>query len=75
MTPIVYEDFLPVSAAGIFTSNLLVDADKKQQIQQSPNQASFETALGAEVMDSFSLYQKIQDDSLQIALDDLAGVR
>lgn len=62
ITPIRYEDFLPVSAAGIFKSNL---ADqKKQEIPHNPNQAAFEKDLGMKVIDSFSLYESIQDESL-----------
>jgi len=70
ITPIIYEDFLPVSAAGIFSSNLSSDNNEKQ-IKQSPNQASFEKALGASVIDSFTLYEKTQKVSLALALKDL----
>ncbi len=70
ITPIIYEDFLPVSAAGIFSSNLSNDNNEKQ-IKQSPNQASFEKALGTSVIDSFTLYEKIQKESLALALKDL----
>jgi len=65
-TPIIYEDFLPVSAAGIFQSNLADGA--KQETQQSPNQAKFEEDLGVAVIDSFSLYEKNQQDFLDAAL-------
>jgi uncharacterized glyoxalase superfamily metalloenzyme YdcJ len=66
--PIIYEDFLPISAAGIFSSNLSSEGNKKKEIKQSPNQASFEDALGTSVIDSFSLYEKIQKQSLASAL-------
>ena len=49
--PIVYEDFLPVSAAGIFQSNLGDDA--AQDFVASPNQQRFEADLGATVLDEF----------------------
>ena len=71
ISPIIYEDFLPVSAAGIFSSNLSTASNEesdKKQIKQSPNQASFEEALGGSVIDSFSLYEKIQKESLASAL-------
>jgi uncharacterized glyoxalase superfamily metalloenzyme YdcJ len=71
VSPIIYEDFLPVSAAGIFSSNLsdsTQEGSDKNQIKQSPNQASFEKALGGTVIDSFSLYEKIQKQSLASAL-------
>lgn len=71
ISPMLYEDFLPVSAAGIFSSNLSTGSDKdsdKKQIKQSPNQTSFEESLGSAVIDSFSLYEKIQKLSLLSAL-------
>ncbi len=71
ISPIIYEDFLPVSAAGIFSSNLSNKGDEKKQIKQSPNQASFEKALGAPVIDSFLIYEKIQKQSLASALKGL----
>lgn len=68
-SPITYEDFLPVSAAGIFTSNLAGNTsgnskENAMEVPQSPNKESFEEALGAPVIDSFTLYEKIQSDSL-----------
>lgn len=60
--PIVYEDFLPVSAAGIFASNA---ASKDWQDDfQSSSKADFEAALGAEVLDPFALYAAIEKASL-----------
>lgn len=59
--PIVYEDFLPVSAAGIFQSNL--GDDDAQEFAASPNQQRFETDLGAKVLNEFDHYQQIQDAS------------
>jgi uncharacterized glyoxalase superfamily metalloenzyme YdcJ len=52
--PIIYEDFLPVSAAGIFQSNL----DGGEQLSYAANaaRAQFEAALGAPVADPFTLY-------------------
>ena len=55
LLPIIYEDFLPVSAAGIFQSNLGDDAS--MDITEDANQKAFETALGAAVHDPFQLYQ------------------
>ncbi len=73
---ISYEDFLPVSAAGIFTSNLDGDTtnEASQQLELSSNQASFEAALGAPVLNSFKLYEKMQQDSLESALK-LLGIK
>lgn len=73
LKPINYEDFLPVSAAGIFTSNLASDNSKETSttVDHSPNQESFEEALGTTVLASFKLYEKIQKDSLESAIKQL----
>lgn len=55
-TPITYEDFLPVSAAGIFKSNL--DEKSGSIAAEDPNQALFEEALGRPVNDPFALYEE-----------------
>ena len=64
--PIVYEDFLPVSAAGIFQSNLGDEA--AQDFVASPNQVMFERDLGACVLDEFAHYAGIQRASLEMCL-------
>ena len=66
IAPIIYEDFLPVSAAGIFQSNLGDEASQAGQTQGS--QQAFEEALGMSVLDEFQHYQAIQDASLAEAL-------
>lgn len=73
-TPIVYEDFLPVSAAGIFTSNLssnqpydvnqIDDLEASSLQKEDSNRNCFETALGMKVVNSFDLYESIQQNSL-----------
>ena len=60
--PVIYEDFLPVSAAGIFQSNLGDEARGAYRIPSS--RASFEAALGAAVLDEFALYDQIEARSL-----------
>jgi uncharacterized glyoxalase superfamily metalloenzyme YdcJ len=55
--PIIYEDFLPVSAAGIFKSNLNEEA--KQEVVQSSQKEAFEKALGVSLYDSFKLYDSV----------------
>lgn len=70
--PIVYEDFLPVSAAGIFQSNL--KEDKQSSYQGNSNQADFEKALGRPVYDELELYRKLQEQSLERCLDKLQRV-
>lgn len=60
--PIVYEDFLPVSAAGIFQSNLGDVAQTRSAGNAS--RADFESALGSAVQDEMALYQQMQQRSL-----------
>lgn len=55
--PLTYEDFLPVSAAGIFKSNLRETDTTETQIATG-NKTSFEAALGQPVLDMFDLYAK-----------------
>jgi uncharacterized glyoxalase superfamily metalloenzyme YdcJ len=55
-TPVTYEDFLPVSAAGIFQSNL--GGEGRTDLTENPNQAAFETALGSPVIDPHTLYAR-----------------
>jgi uncharacterized glyoxalase superfamily metalloenzyme YdcJ len=55
-TPLTYEDFLPVSAAGIFRSNLGEEGDVTA-LNAASNQEAFETALGRPVKDMFDLYE------------------
>lgn len=68
--PIVYEDFLPVSAAGIFQSNL--GDDDTQEFTESPNQKRFEADLGATVLNEFEHYSRIEQESLNFTLEALA---
>lgn len=70
--PIVYEDFLPVSAAGIFQSNL--KDNKQSSYQGNSNQADFEKALGRPVYDELELYSKLQQQSLERCLNALQRV-
>ncbi len=60
--PLVYEDFLPVSAAGIFQSNL-GDAAQSHYAAHS-NQAEFEKALGRQTIDELKLYEETQQRSM-----------
>lgn len=54
--PLTYEDFLPVSAAGIFRSNLR-SSDEHFKDSQG-DQAGLETAMGKSCHDMFALYAK-----------------
>lgn len=71
--PIVYEDFLPVSAAGIFQSNLGDAA--AQDFVASPNQRRFEEALGATVLNEFDHYAGIERASIERCLAAAAALR
>ena len=61
--PQVYEDFLPVSAAGIFQSNL--GGQAQAAFAAVASRASFEQALGSAVTDEMTLYAARQAASLQ----------
>ena len=69
--PITYEDFLPVSAAGIFQSNL--GGDEQKHYQANAAQQVFETALGAAVHDEIALYADAQARSLAQVRSALGG--
>ena len=85
LEPIVYEDFLPVSAAGIFQSNLHDDStndnendnekdehrSKQSKDKGHANKEAFENALGAQVYDELALYQTLQAQSLKACLANL----
>ncbi|WP_249678464.1 2-oxoadipate dioxygenase/decarboxylase HglS [Pseudomonas abieticivorans] len=60
--PLVYEDFLPVSAAGIFQSNLGDNA--QSHYAGGSTQAAFHQALGSSVLDELALYADSQRRSL-----------
>ena len=65
--PITYEDFLPVSAAGIFQSNLGAEA-RGAAYAVDPARSDFELALGQSVLDEMALYQAEQDASVAATL-------
>jgi uncharacterized glyoxalase superfamily metalloenzyme YdcJ len=61
-TPITYEDFLPVSAAGIFRSNL--GGETHAGYAAAGSRTVFEQALGQPILDEFDLYAREQAESL-----------
>ena len=69
--PITYEDFLPVSAAGIFQSNL--GGQEQRHYQAHAAQQAFEDALGAPVHDEIALYEAAQQQSIDQVLARLRG--
>lgn len=70
--PITYEDFLPVSAAGIFQSNL--GDNDAQDFVESPNQKRFEEDLGAKVLNEFEHYGRIERESIEAVQARLSGL-
>lgn len=70
--PITYEDFLPVSAAGIFQSNL--GGDEQKHYQAHAAQQAFEADLGAPVLDEIALYAQAQQRSIDAVRAALGAV-
>ncbi|KOV64057.1 VOC family protein [Streptomyces sp. MMG1121] len=69
--PIVYEDFLPRSAAGIFQSNLSGEGTRDNDKEGTAYDAAWLSgAIGRDVLDPYALYEQQQDRSLaQVARD------
>lgn len=67
ITPIIYEDFLPVSAAGIFQSNL--GDEMGETGTQASSKTVFIEALGSTPHDEFALYEAMQQQSLDRLFD------
>ncbi|CAL2074784.1 VOC family protein [Tenacibaculum sp. 190524A05c] len=68
--PMVYEDFLPVSAAGIFASNLGTD-DAKREYEGTSNQSLFEKDLGEPVYDLMKWYSDKQNETIEKCLAEI----
>lgn len=64
--PITYEDFLPVSAAGIFQSNL--GGAKTSRYEGHSNREEFEAALGTPITDELALYARREEQSRRSVL-------
>ncbi|WP_125777078.1 VOC family protein [Antribacter gilvus] len=66
--PVVYEDFLPRSAAGIFQSNLTDEGSKDASQEGTDRDADWMSgALGRDLNDPFDLYTRQVEDSLSAA--------
>jgi uncharacterized glyoxalase superfamily metalloenzyme YdcJ len=75
LEPVVYEDFLPRSAAGIFRSNLSRDDESDRSQAASPRDAGWlADALDRPVRDLFELYAAQRDASWQQAVRTLGIV-
>lgn len=68
--PIIYEDFLPVSAAGIFQSNLGGTEQKRYAATEA--RSAFERDLGATLLDPFELYASAERRSVEYVMKRLA---
>lgn len=63
--PIVYEDFLPRSAAGIFQSNLSGEGSKNNRQDGVTYDAQrLAGDIGRDVLDPFALYEQQQNHSM-----------
>ncbi|MGW2958802.1 2-oxoadipate dioxygenase/decarboxylase [Streptomyces sp. NPDC001220] len=63
--PVVYEDFLPRSAAGIFQSNLTGEGTRDNDQQGTAYDADWLSgAIDREVLDPYALYEQQQNGSL-----------
>ncbi len=70
--PIVYEDFLPQSAAGIFASNLSEAGSRDDsRAGSTADMESMSEVIGRKVFDPFELYADISADSLQVCAEQL----
>ncbi|PYI01116.1 DUF1338-domain-containing protein [Aspergillus sclerotiicarbonarius CBS 121057] len=64
--PITYEDFLPLSAGGIFNSNLGNTSQSKRLIMEADADLDgFQQMMGTPMIDEISLYEQMQKDSLE----------
>ncbi|MBK1780405.1 VOC family protein [Advenella sp. WQ 585] len=70
--PIVYEDFLPVSAAGIFQSNL--GGAEQKHYAANASRLQFEKDLGIAVLDELMLYEAAQAKSIEVLFSTLETV-
>ncbi|OOG00146.1 hypothetical protein ASPCADRAFT_161705 [Aspergillus carbonarius ITEM 5010] len=64
--PITYEDFLPLSAGGIFNSNLGNTSQSQRLIMEADADLDgFQQMMGTPTIDEISLYEQMQKDSLE----------
>jgi len=63
--PMTYEDFLPISAAGIFKSNLGNNMMTSLPNEPTPDREGFERSLGKAVADEIELYRHMELKSIE----------
>jgi uncharacterized glyoxalase superfamily metalloenzyme YdcJ len=67
--PVVYEDFLPASAAGIFRSNLDSDAEAIDAVDDSDYSSKWLAgAIGRDLLDPYALYRALAQQSQEISV-------
>ncbi len=67
-----YEDFLPVSAAGIFASNLSQYGTKSTASERPVyTQVMLEEIMGKRIVDAAAAYQRMEDESLTTTIEQL----
>lgn len=67
--PVVYEDFLPASAAGIFRSNLDTDGTVAQVADDSSYSSDWlADAIGRDLLDPYALYEALAQHSQEISV-------
>ena len=70
--PIVYEDFLPRSAAGIFQSNLSDEGSRDDAVEGAEYDLErLSGDVGRDILDPFDLYQAQEDRSLDVVVREL----
>lgn len=72
--PITYEDFLPISAAGIFHSNLADGKTGGPKLKSvGPDRDGLEQALGQDLDDQYEWYERMQNICVEY-VSDMTGV-
>jgi uncharacterized glyoxalase superfamily metalloenzyme YdcJ len=71
LVPQQYEDFFGPAATNIFNSNIGLEDVSNVGIAKPDSQATFEKALGREVVNMYDYYQQIQDASKEQILRQL----
>ncbi|KAK9770961.1 putative 2-oxoadipate dioxygenase/decarboxylase [Seiridium cardinale] len=70
--PLTYEDFLPLSAAGIFRSNLHASSTERQKVgavrKEETGKQALQAALGVSITDEIQTYQKLQRESIDACM-------
>ncbi|KAF3003823.1 hypothetical protein E8E14_001616 [Neopestalotiopsis sp. 37M] len=64
--PITYEDFLPLSAAGIFRSNLDAHHQCVRQEQGADQRRELENMLDCKIQDELAIYTAMEEESIRM---------